>query len=588
MVTRVRTPSARPAPAVDGADSSPQSRRARKSSPTPAQAAPESDVVTPSAAKRRRKLAPEAVAPAIAPQPLSAPRVRKRRVAGVVSGVAQGVARSGAVTHVNDAIKGVMGLSGERMSKVDTAWLRMDSSANLMVILGVWMLKPAIRYEDLCNRVNERLVPIERFRQRALEDAAGATWVLDESFDVHRHVVREVLSADLPPQQALQARVAELAMLPLDRRFPLWQFHLVEDHEGGSALIARIHHCIADGIALITVMMGLVDGGDVRSRPARAEGDDSGGAQVWLADSLVRPLTKMAVRALDTAGEGVSLSLNAVSHPSQLLERVRQAGQDLGRMGGQLVRDMAALALMPDDSPTSLKGQPDARKAVAWCDPIPLDEVKAVGKVLGCSINDVLLSCVAGALGAYLAERGEEVAGKEIRAMVPVNLRPLDQAWKLGNRFGLVPLVLPIGIANPIERVFSVRQRMQDLKGSTQPLLAFGLLSVAGLLVKPAQEAMLGLFSRKTSAVMTNVPGPATKLSFCGATLEQIMFWVPQSGDIGVGVSILSYGGGVQFGLITDTGMCPEPQQIIDQFAPQFASLSWLALMLPWGDDDAL
>jgi hypothetical protein len=133
--------------------------------------------------------------------------------------------------------------------------------------------------------------------------------------------------------------------------------------------------------------------------------------------------------------------------------------------------------------------------------------------------------------------------------------------------------------------VYAVRQRMQNLKGSTQPLLAFGLLSVAGLLLKPAQEAMLGLFSRKTTAVMTNVPGPAEKLKFCGATLEQIMFWVPQSGDIGVGVSILSYGGGVQFGLITDTGMCPEPQAIIDQFAPQFASLSWLALMLPWGEE---
>ncbi|HEX5783198.1 MAG TPA: WS/DGAT domain-containing protein, partial [Burkholderiaceae bacterium] len=95
------------------------------------------------------------------------------------------------------------------------------------------------------------------------------------------------------------------------------------------------------------------------------------------------------------------------------------------------------------------------------------------------------------------------------------------------------------------------------------------------------QEAMLNLFSRKTTAVMTNVPGPAEKLKFCGSTLEQVMFWVPQSGDIGVGVSILSYGGGVQFGLITDTAMCPNPQEIIDRFAPQFEQLLWLSLMLP-------
>ena len=487
---------------------------------------------------------------------------------------------------VKRSVQGTLGLSGERMSKVDTAWLRMDSSANLMMILGVWLLKPGIAHAALCDRVTERLVPYARFTQRAEEDATGATWVRDPDFDVNRHVVREVLPQrnGLAPQQALQQRVADLAMQPLNRRHPLWQFHLVEDHEGGSALIARIHHCIADGIALITVMMSLVDGGQVPSqRKRRNAGDDDGldGAQAWVADSLLRPLTRMAVKALDAAGDGMAKSLGAVGQPGHGLEGLLQSGMGVARMGGQLVSDLAALALMPDDASTSLKGRPAAKKAVAWCEPLPLDEVKAVSKALNCSINDVLLSCVAGALGAYLQLQGEAVAGKEIRAMVPVNLRPLDQAWKLGNRFGLVPLVLPIGINNPVERLFAVRQRMQDLKGSTQPLLAFGLLAVAGLLVKPAQEAMLGLFSRKTTAVMTNVPGPASKLQFCGSTLEQTMFWVPQSGDIGVGVSILSYGGGVQFGLITDTAMCAEPQRVIDQFRPQFEQLLWLALMLP-------
>ena len=487
---------------------------------------------------------------------------------------------------VKRTVNGTLGLSGERMSKVDTAWLRMDSHANLMMILGVWLLKPGITHAALCERVTERLVPYARFTQRAEEDTAGATWVRDPDFDVERHVVREVLSRrkGLTPQMALQQRVAELAMQPLDRKHPLWQFHLVEDHDGGSALIARIHHCIADGIALITVMMSLVDGGNApakRSRRSAAHEAGMDGAQAWLADSLLRPLTSMAIKALDAAGDGVVKSVGMLSEPGHGLEQALQSGMGMARMGGQLLSDLAALALMPDDASTSLKGQPAAKKAVAWCDPLPLDDVKAVSKALNCSINDVLLSCVAGALGAYLQQQGEGVAGKEIRAMVPVNLRPLDQAWKLGNRFGLVPLVLPIGIGNPVERLFSVRQRMQELKGSTQPLLAFGLLAVAGLLVKPAQEAMLGLFSRKTTAVMTNVPGPAKKLKFCGSTLEQTMFWVPQSGDIGVGVSILSYGGGVQFGLITDTAMCPQPQQVIDQFVPQFEQLLWLSLMLP-------
>lgn len=166
--------------------------------------------------------------------------------------------------------------------------------------------------------------------------------------------------------------------------------------------------------------------------------------------------------------------------------------------------------------------------------------------------------------------------------MVPINLRPMEDAWKLGNRFGLVPLVLPIGLDNPIERVFAVRARMNALKGSLQPLLTFGLLSVAGLMFKPAQDALLNLFSKKTTAVMTNVPGPAARLKLCGATLEQNMFWVPQTGSVGLGVSILSYGGGVQFGVIADTGLCPEPQRIVDAFTPEFERLLMVTMMLPW------
>ena len=168
--------------------------------------------------------------------------------------------------------------------------------------------------------------------------------------------------------------------------------------------------------------------------------------------------------------------------------------------------------------------------------------------------------------------------------MVPVNLRPMEKAWQLGNRFGLAPLVLPIGIENPVERVYAVRSRMSELKESYQPLLAFAVLSVAGLMIKPVQDAILGMFAKKATAVMTNVPGPAVPLKFCGSTLRQNMFWVPASGNIGVGVSILSYGGGVQFGLITDKQLCPDPQAIIDRFEPEFEKLLTMTLMLPWGE----
>ncbi len=490
--------------------------------------------------------------------------------------------------NVSSAVGGTLGLRGERMSKVDTAWLRMDCDANLMMIVGVWVLKPGICRADLCQRITERLLQYPRFCQRVEQDAAGATWVRDDNFDIDRHVVLEKL-APKPrgrEQEALQERLGELAMAPLDMAHPLWQFHLVEDYQGGSAMMVRIHHCIADGIALISVTQSLVDGGmpPPRRNREKAQRDGIDGAQDWVADTLVKPFTGMAVKALGSAGAGVANAFDLLVEPQKGMEKGLAGGAEMARIAMQLLRDAGALALMPDDSPTRLKGKPANRKRVAWCAPIPLEEVKAVGKALNCSINDVLLSCVAGAIGAYLQGKGDKVAGKEIRAMVPVNLRPLADAYKLGNRFGLAPVVLPIGLENPVERVYEVRRRMAQLKGSMQPLLAFGLLAVAGLLIKPAQDAMLGLFARKTTAVMTNVPGPREKLKFLGSTLEQSLFWVPQSGSVGLGVSILSYGGGVQFGVITDAGLCPDPQKIIDGFEPEFAKLSLLTLMLPWGE----
>ena len=491
------------------------------------------------------------------------------------------------LTH---AVAGALGLYGERMSKVDTAWLRMDSPSNLMMIVGVWVVKPQLRYADLRQRIEERLLKYPRFLQCAVEDAAGATWVDDPTFDLDNHLVTESLTrnSNEREQEALQDRLAELTMQPLDKQHPLWQFHLVEDYKGGSALMVRIHHCIADGIALISVTQSLVDGGSPPPERPRTELHKVGleSAEEWIAQSLLKPFTNMTVKALGAAGEGAVRSLGLLMEPQKGVEKGMNGSVDLAKLAYHAMADLAALALMGDDSPTRLKGPPGQATREAWCAPIPLMDVKAVGKALNCSINDVLLRCVAGAIGEYLTAHGESTYGKEIRAMVPVNLRAMDKVHQLGNQFGLAPVVLPVGLDNPIERVYEVRRRMRGLKDSMQPLLAFGLLAVAGLLSKPMQDAMLGLFSKKTTAVMTNVPGPGKKMTLCGSTVEETLFWVPQSGTVGLGVSILSYGGGVQFGVVSDSLLCPDPQKIIDQFEPEFAKLSLLTLMLPWGESD--
>lgn len=494
----------------------------------------------------------------------------------------------GAPAHANvgqqalDAIAGTLGLHGERMSKVDTAWLRMDDAANLMMIVGVWVVRPGIRHAQLAQRLQERLLKYPRFLQSAVEDSAGASWVKDPHFDLANHLVVETL-ANKPAGQAqvaLQERLGELCMRPLDRRHPLWQFHLVPHYRGGSAIMVRIHHCIADGMALLAVTQSLVDGGAPPPEPPPV----TGGEHEWLADHVFRPLVDWSIKAMSMASDAGLRSLGAMLDPQKSAETSLHSSVDMAKLAYHVFSDAMALALMPDDSHTRLKGQPGPAKCVAWCPPLPLADVKAVSKALSCSINDVLLSCVAGAIGQYLTAHGDPTQGVEIRAMVPVNLRPIDKAYQLGNKFGLVPLVLPIGIGNPVERVYEVRRRMLALKGSTQPLLAYAVLGLAGLSVKPVQHAIMGLFTSKATAVMTNVPGPREKLHLCGSTIEETLFWVPQSGSVGLGVSILSYGGGVQFGVVADTHLCPDPQKIIDEFAPELEKLTLLTLMLPWGE----
>lgn len=468
----------------------------------------------------------------------------------------------------------------QRMSRVDTAWLRMDNDVNQMMIVGVWMFATPVSLQAVRERIADKLLKYERFRQRIEYDAIGCNWVEDTAFEIEHHVTPMILSpgAGETQRQALQRLCGEMAGTALDEDRPPWQFHVVEDFEGGSAMVARIHHCVADGIALISVMHSITDGGDDPPVPTPEQPDDE---EDWLAEAVIRPLTEIAAQAVDMYGQGIARTLRALADPEASLA----GAADLARSGARVLADAAALALMPDDSPTRLKGKPEGRKVATWCEPLPLDEVKAIGKALGCSVNDVLLSCAAGAIGGYLRALGDDPGGQEIRAMVPVNLRPLEEAWKLGNRFGLAPLVLPIGIENPIERVFAVRQRMTELKGSYQPLLAYGVLALAGLLLKPAQDALLNLFARKTTAVMTNVPGPTKPLSFCGALVRENLFWVPATGDLGMGLSILSYAGGVQFGLITDRALCPDPEHIAERFTSEFELLLLATMMLPWAGE---
>jgi diacylglycerol O-acyltransferase len=466
----------------------------------------------------------------------------------------------------------------ERMSAMDTAWLRMDAPNNPMMIVCVQVFETPLARARLAAVVEERLVRYARFRQRVVRDLAGIWWEEDRYFSLDHHV-RTLKLPGAGGKPELQAAVARLAGAALDPARPLWQLDLVERYEGGSALVVRIHHCIADGIALVGVLLsmaGTTPDGPPLALGAPVAGKGAGRAadpNPWRA--LIDPVTQAAVRALSATG---TLTSKALSGTTQWMQDPSRLGR-YARLANQVALDAGRLALMAADTPTPLRGKPGGIKRVAWCEPLPLAEIKAVGKALEASVNDVLLCCVAGAIGTFLAERGGRLGGAELRAMVPVNLRPPGAEHELGNRFGLVPLLLPIGIRHPVERLHAVRSRMQELKQGYQAVLAMGVLNAVGFLPGLVQDQVLNLFSSKATAVMTNVPGPQQPLYLAGARIAQVMFWVPQAGDIAVGVSILSYAGGVQFGLILDDALGLDPQAVIDCFAPAFEQLVMSVLL---------
>ena len=468
----------------------------------------------------------------------------------------------------------------ERMSAVDTAWLRMDSAKNLMMIVGVYEFDGKVDFARLRDLLGTRLVTHRQFRSRVVRDATGCYWQEVDNFDLEDHLIRSKLPGRGTVAE-LKKFVGELASRPLDDSRPLWQMQLVDNYAGGQALVVRIHHCIADGIALIGVLLALTtEQGDdeTDSRTPRHRPRENGS---W--DARLRPLTSAAVNAIGTTGDVASRVLRGYGVMLNTQGAFVDAAVEYAGIAARVAKDAAAIAMMPNDNSTSLKGKPSGVKVVAWNEPIAVDDVKAVGKALGCSVNDVLLACVAGAIRSYLMARGEYVDGCELRAMVPVNLRD-PRHWKdLGNKFGLVPLLLPIGVENPIARVFEVRRRMEALKTGYTAVVSMALLGAAGFAPRLVQTQALDFLARKASAVMTNVPGPQQALYLAGARVTRLMFWVPQSGDIGVGVSILSYDGGVQFGLIADQALCANPQQIIDRFEPEFEKLVLALCMLPWG-----
>ena len=439
------------------------------------------------------------------------------------------------------------------MSSVDAAWLGMEDPTNLMMVTGVLMLEGKADLKRLRTLLDKRLAAFGRFHQRVVRPRTRGGlphWSEDSRFDIANHVSHLALPAP-GNEKALRELVSELMSTPLDFSKPLWHVHLVDGYGGNSVVLARIHHSIADGIALVQVMLSLADVSPAPS-PAKRRAEDSNhaGRMDWLPAAIDR-----------TIAAGQTL----LDNPGRVA--------DIARLGAEGAFRLGRMVVLPPDPPTAFKGELGRRKRAAWSKPVPLDDFKAIGKTFGATVNDVLVATATGALRRYLEQRGDSTTGLSIRASVPVNLRPVGEVHRLGNSFGLVFLTLPVGIADPVRRLRAIKKEMDELKQSPDALVAYGLLTVLGLAPVEVERLGLRFFGSKATAVLTNVPGPREPLYLVGRKLEKVMFWVPQSGRLGLGISILSYAGGVMLGVATDEGLVPDPERIVDGFEKEFKQL---------------
>ena len=462
----------------------------------------------------------------------------------------------------------------ESMRKVDTAWLRMESPSNLMMITGMMFLDNLPEYHAFVEMVEKNFLSYRRFKQKAVINSTGTYWQDDEFFDIKGHIRRVALPGNADYAE-LQDFVSDLASSPLDKSKPLWQFHIVENYQEGPVLVSRIHHCYADGIALIQVLLSMTSASRERSLDLSPESNNKEyHRKLGMLKKVVNPAKKQFTNSLKLANQLKDIGVEALKNPAMIEKGVSEIADIAGELFNALT--------LPDDPPSIFKSRLSVRKNAAWAKSIELGKVKAVAYATGTTVNDVLISNLAGALREYMLKVGEDPNGMIINATVPVNLRPLEHAKNLGNHFGLVFLKLPIYEENPLRRLEFVHKEMNELKKSKQAIVSFGLLSAIGMAPAKVQNMLLDQFSQKATTVLTNVPGPQVPLYISGAQVNKIMFWVPQNGTIGMGISILSYNGKVEFGLIVDKNLISDPENVIKEFPMQFDNLLDCLMMHPW------
>ena len=457
---------------------------------------------------------------------------------------------------------------GHRTSVQDTLWLHMDRPHNLMVIDCVFWTSTPVTLEQARQVLQERLV--DRFPTfgcrpvRSVLPGGPASWEPDPDFCIDRHVLPG--SPPSPDRAGLEQLLSEQRSVPLPDDRPLWVAHLVPQVDGGSAVVMRLHHAIADGIRLTQVALGLFDDVDGDARPGAApaprEARKPSGTGVAaglraLADATIGRLPGAGPLAAPVADLSGALAGTA-------LEQVGKAARTAGAV--------APMLSLPAQVPPSWRRPPGVDKTVVWGDPIPLEQVKAIGLRTGGTVNDVLTTWLAGALARYLTGMGDRPC--RTTWLMPVNLKAFDEDLPptLGNHFTVVPLELPSGSEPLPERIAMLQARTTALRGSHTAALMYAAQLVGSQAPGPVARFLADLVADRGVGVLTNVPGPRHPVSFAGATVEGMVAWAPCTARQPISVSIFSYDRRVFVGFACDDAVIPDAGALLAAFEAEVAA----------------
>ena len=436
---------------------------------------------------------------------------------------------------------------GDRLTAVDASFLAQEHDASHMHIGAVTILEgPVPDYEDFAAHIRSRLHLVPRYRHKLAFpplETGRPLWVDDPAFNLGYHLRHSALPAPGTEDQ-LRALAARIFSQRLDRSKPLWEMYLVEGLEDGRfALISKTHHALVDGVSgvdLATVIFDLV--------PEPAEGVVLDHPPAEWVPERVPSAVELAARGVRsvvrTPFELAARAAGAAAHPRSTLDATKEAAEGLGELVWAGVNPAPA-------TPLNAPIGPHRRYEFVRCE---LADFKAVKTTFGATVNDVVLTVVAGALRRWLRARGVRTEGLELRALVPVSIRAKDEQGSLGNRIAVMRGPLPVYIEDPVARLRVVKAAMDGLKDSKQAVGAEVLAGVQQFAPPTilAQASRLNFSTRLFNLIVTNVPGPQFPLYVLGRRLLDLfpVAFLPE--NHGLAIAIMSYDGGIDFGLLGD------------------------------------